>query len=344
MNTRVTIYDIAREAKVGIGTVSRVLNNHPSVALKTRERVESAAKRLRYQPLSYTRWLTRRHSKTIAVIIPFFAQYFFVEVLGGIQDKVHELGYDLILCGGNDAEQVEANISRALEVGKVDGILFISTAVPEKFIPKLKESGLPVVLADAESPGFDSITVANSEGAFAATTHLIDLGYRSIGMIGAQLVSRPMRERLDGFKRALKSRGIPFSDELVRTSTNKRLDGFSSRGGGYEAMSEFLKMGTEMPKAFFVSSDIQAFGAMAALADHGLRVPEDVAMVGFDDIELAQLMKLTTMRQPMYQMGVLAVERYVARMTNPEAEVLHTRFTPTLIVRSSCGAALKHKV
>src|SRR3990172_7879285 len=196
MNAKATIYDIAREAKVGIGTVSRVLNNHPSVSARTRERVESAAKRLHYQPLSYTRWLTRRHSKILAVIVPFFAKYFFVEVLAGVQDKARELGYDLVLYGGNEAEQVEANISRALEVGKVDGILFISTTVPEKFIPKLKDSGLPVVLADAESPEFDSVTVANSEGAFVATTHLIDLGHHSIGMISPQLASRPVRERL----------------------------------------------------------------------------------------------------------------------------------------------------
>ncbi len=108
-------------------------------------------------------------------------------------------------------------------------------------------------------------------------------------------------------------------------------------------MMEFVKMGSEMPKAFFVSSDIQAMGAIAALTENGFRVPEDVALVGFDDIELARHIRLTTMRQPMFQMGVLAIERLVARMANPGMEILHTTFSPTLIVRESCGALTRNQ-
>ncbi len=342
MASKVTIYDIAREASVGIGTVSRVLNNHPSVTPETRKRVRDVAKRLDYQPHTYAQRLARRQSETISAIIPFFTNYFFIEVLQGVQDKISQLGYDLVLYGVNHVDQVESYVSRALQRGKVDGILFFSMKLPDKVIARLKETKLPMVLVDTKSPDFDSISVANAEGAYAATTHLIELGHRSVGMVNAKLVSAPAIERLQGYKRALEGHGITFSETLVRTGSNNKQDGFN-REAGYEAMVEFIKLGPGMPSAFFVSSDIQAMGAIAALTESNLRVPEDVAVVGFDDIELARHIRLTTMRQPMYQMGVLAIERLVARMSNPDMEILHTTFSPTLIVRESCGALKRNQ-
>ncbi len=342
MAKKVTIYDIAREAGVGIGTISRVLNNHPSVTPETRSRVIEVAQRLKYQPHTYAQRLARQHSETISAVIPFFTSYFFMEVLRGVQEKIVELGYDLVLYGVERTEQVENYISKALQRGKVDGILFFSMKMPERVQARLTESNLPVGLVDTLSPGFDSISVANAEGAYAATTHLIDLGHRMVGMISAQSISAPALERLQGYRRALESQGMQYSESLVKCGNNTKLDGFN-RDSGYEAMMEFIKMGPEMPKAFFVSSDIQALGAIAALNENGLRIPEDVALVGFDDIELARHMKLTTMRQPMFQMGVLAIERLVARMANPKMEILHSTFSPTLIVRESCGALTRNK-
>ncbi len=342
MASKVTIYDIAREASVGIGTVSRVLNNHPSVTPETRKRVRDIAKRLNYQPHTYAQRLARRQSETISAIIPFFTNYFFIEVLQGVQDRISQLGYDLVLYGVNNIDQVESYLSRALQRGKVDGILFFSMKLPEKIIPRLKETTLPIVLVDATSPDFDSISVANAEGAYAATTHLIELGQRKVGLVNAKLVSAPAIERLQGYKRALETHGILFSESLVKNGNNNKQDGFN-REAGYEAMMEFIKTGSEMPKAFFISSDIQAMGAITALTENGFRVPEDIAIVGFDDIELARHIKLTTMRQPMYQIGVLAIERLVARMANPDMEVLHTTFSPTLIVRDSCGALRRNQ-
>ncbi len=332
MASKVTIYDIMREASVGLGTVSRVLNDHPSVTPETRKRVKDVIKHLKYQPHTFAQRLARRQSETISVIIPFFTNYFFIEVLQGVQDKISQLDYDLVLYGVDHLDQVEAYVERTLRRGKVDGILFFSMKLPDKILPRFKETGVPMVLVDTKYPDFDSISVANSEGAYAATTHLIELGHGTVGMVNAKLVSTPAIERLQGYKQALTNHGIKFSESLVKSGNNNRQDGFN-RDAGYEAMVEFIKMGEEMPKAFFVSSDIQAVGAMTALNENGIRVPEDVAIVGFDDIELAKHIKLTTMRQPMYQIGSLAVERLVARMANPEMEILHTTFSPTLIVR-----------
>jgi|YelNatPaOPRAMG01_1025707.scaffolds.fasta_scaffold00416_1 LacI family transcriptional regulator len=337
MASKITIYDIAKEANVGIGTVSRVLNNHASVSPGTRQKVLEVAKRLNYQPHTYAQRLARRHSQTISAIIPFFTNYFFIEVLQGVQDRISQLEYDLVLYGVNNVNQVETYLTKAIQRGKVDGILFFSMKLPEKFIPRLKETRIPTVLVDTSSPEFDSISVANAEGAYTATGHLIELGHTLIGMINAPLVSAPAIERLKGYRRALESHGIGFKDELVKYGRSKKQDGFN-REAGYEAALDFLKMGEDMPRAFFVASDIQAMGALAAFAEHGLRVPEDVAIVGFDDIELAKHLKLTTMRQPMYQMGDLAIQRLVDRMSSPDMEILHTTFSPTLIIRESCGA------
>lgn len=342
MAKKVTIYDIAREAGVGIGTISRVLNNHPSVTPETRSRVIEVAKRLNYQPHTYAQRLARRQSETISAVIPFFTNYFFIEILRGVQDKISELGYDLVLYGVDRADQVESYTIKALQRGKVDGILFFSMKIPEKILARLKETNLPIGLVDTISPDFDSISVANAEGAYAATTHLIELGHRSVGMVNAQPVSAPALERLQGYRRAIERHGMQFSESLVKIGKNTKQDGFN-RDAGYEAMMEFVKMGPEMPRAFFISSDIQAMGAITALNENGLRIPEDVALVGFDDIELARHMKLTTMHQPMFQMGVLAIERLVTRMSNPKMEILHTTFSPTLMVRESCGALTRNQ-
>jgi len=337
MASKVNIYDIAREAGVGIGTVSRVLNNHPSVGANTRKKVLDVIKWMKYQPHTYAQRLARRNSETISAIIPFFSTYFFVEVLHGVQDKITELNYDLVLYGVDRPDQIESHINRTLRRGKVDGILFFSMKLPEKAVPLFKESKVPVVLVDTTLPDFDSISVANIEGAHTAVKHLIHLGHRSIGMVNSRSAGVHAMERFEGYKRGLLEEGLPCSEDFVKTGNNPKFDGFN-REAGYEAMVEFIKMGKYMPRAFFVSSDIQAMGAIAALNEHGLRVPEDAAIVGFDDIELASYINLTTMRQPMYQMGALAVDRLVRRMSSADTEILHTTFSPTLIIRESCGA------
>ena len=334
MRTKVTIYEIAKSAGVGIGTVSRVINNHPNVTPETRERVKEVMKRMHYQPHTYAQRLARKQSETISVIIPFFTNYFSVEILRGVQDGISRLGYDLTLFGVNDIDQVEAKISRALHRGRVDGILFFSMRLPDKIVPRLRETGIPIVLVDSFYPKFDSISVANADGAYDATTHLISLGHRRIGMVNALERSVPAMERLQGYRRALESHGIPYSPDLVKAGANTKEDGFN-REAGYEAMMDFVRMGDDMPRAFFISSDIQSMGAISALTEHGCSVPEDVSVVGFDDIELAGHLRLTTMRQPMYQMGLMAVERLTARMSNPDMKIEHTTFLPELIIRET---------
>ncbi len=171
-----------------------------------------------------------------------------------------------------------------------------------------------------------------------ATRHLISLGHKSIAMINASLETQPAQERLEGFRAALEEAGLPFSMERVVVSTIGKQDGYN-REAGRVSMIELLQRmpGPIRPTAVFIASDVQAVGALEALRDAAIRVPEDMAIVSFDDIELAQHAQLTTMRQPMHAMGVIAVEKLLERMKNPSAAASITSFTPELIVRESCG-------
>ncbi len=335
----VTIYDLAREAGVGIGTVSRCLNNHPNVSARTRARVLSVVKRLNYQPHAQAQRLASRRTNTISVIIPSFTNYFFVQILQGVQDLAAEIGMDLILYGVNHPSQVEHYLRRSLHRGHVDGVLFFSMKLPETYAAKFLQMSLPLVLVDANHPAFDSIRVKNIEGASDATLHLLGLGHKAIGMINASLETQPARDRMAGYSRALEEHGITFRNDRVFASSMGKNDGFS-REAGRESMRRLLLMNntSDPVTAVFIASDVQAIGALEAANAASVRIPEDIAIVSFDDIELAQYAELTTMRQPMYEMGRLAMEKLFSRMKDPDAVATLTSFHPDLIVRRSCGA------
>jgi LacI family transcriptional regulator len=338
----VTIYDLAREAGVGIGTVSRCLNDHPHVSAPTRAKVLAAAKRLSYQPHAQAQRLASRRTNTISVIIPSFTNYFFVQVLQGVQDQAADSGVDLILYSVSHPAQVDQYLRRSLHRGHVDGVLFFSMKLPEAYASRFEQMQLPLVLVDAYHPCFDSIHVQNREGALAATRHLVEMGHRSIAMINASLTTQPAHERLEGYRQALREANLPFREDRVIIGETGKNDGFT-REAGRESMRRLIenKTGAERVTAVVIASDVQAIGALEATRAARMRVPEDIAIVGFDDIELAQYAELTTMRQPMYEMGQLAMERLNRRIKEPGAPATLTSFLPDLIVRRSCGAALR---
>lgn len=338
----ITIYDLAREAGVGIGTVSRCLNNHPSVSPGTRAKVLDVARRLNYQPHVYARGLASKKTNIISIIIPYFTNYFFTEVLHGVQDKAADLGVDLMLYGVNDPAQAEFYLRRSLHRGHVDGVLFFSMNFPETSVVKFREMNLPIVLVDTHHPQFDSIRVKNMEGAMLATRHLVGLGHSNIAMINASLETQPAKERLDGYRSALEEAGLQFLMSNVKISTIGKQDGFN-KDAGRASMRDLVRTNTRKRPitATFIASDVQAIGALEAARELGVRVPEDLAIIGFDDIELAQHAGLTTMRQPMYEMGTLALDKIFERIANNDAPPTLTTFMPELIVRQTCGARLK---
>ncbi len=333
-----TIYDVAKRAGVGIGTVSRAINKQPNLSEKTRLKVEQAIEELNYQPHSMAQSLARRRTNSIGCIIPFFTGYFFVQLLAGIQRKITQYENDLILYSVDQTNKKETFLNRVLKERRVDGILYISLEISNEDAAVFNQKGFPIVLVDSFHPDLDSIKVDNVEGAYLATKHLIDLGYHDIAMIDGQLNSVPARLRLEGYKKALRDNGLAFHDQhFVACDFANEADGFNKQSG-YTAMLQLLDLSESRPRAVFVSSDIQAIGAMQAVRERNLRIPEDIAIVGFDDIELASYVGLTTVKQPTIEMGELAVERLMSRIDSLPDQGFQKQLGTEIVVRETCGA------
>jgi DNA-binding LacI/PurR family transcriptional regulator len=332
------IYDVAKRAGVGIGTVSRVLNKSSHISDPTRQKVLAAIKALHYQPHTAAQSLARRRTNTLGCVIPFFTGNFFAQLLCAVQKKTSEFGNDLVLYSVDLANKKETFLRRVLSEKRVDGLLLVSLEITDEYAKRFLRQKLPIVLVDSFHDQLDSIKVDNDEGAHTATTHLIKLGYDKVAMIDGQLKSVPARLRLEGYKRALADHGRAFEERyFVACDFTDEADGFN-REAGYSGMLQLLDLGSQRPRAVFVSSDIQAIGAMEAIRDRGLKVPDDVAVVGFDDIELAQYVGLTTMRQPILEMGELAVDRLMELVRGKREKDFKHRFATELIIRESCGA------
>ncbi len=334
----VTIYDVAKKAGVGIGMVSRVTNNSPRITRETKAKVLRTIRELNYEPHTSAQSLARRKTKTIGCIIPFVTGHFFSELLQGIQQKLMEFEYALILWCADNRRNKEFFLRRALRERRVDGILCVSMEITPNYVDKFLNSKLPIVLVDGFHPDLDSITVENTKGAYIATRHLIELGYKKIAMIDGQLKSIPARLRYEGFKKALREQGFPLEERyFVACDFVEEREGFNEEAG-YTAMQKLLDLGTEKPRAVFVSSDIQAIGAMQAIKERSFIVPDDIAIIGFDDIELARYVGLTTMRQPIVEMGELAVKRFIEKISGDQNSEFKHNFLTELVVRASCGA------
>jgi LacI family transcriptional regulator len=324
-----TIYDIAKKAGVSIATVSRVFNNSAKVSDKARKKVLSVADKMGYHPQAFAQGLASRKNNTVMVVVPVISNYFFMEVLGGIQDKLSELNYELSIFNISPNKDVQEQVEHVLKRRWAEGYLFISIHLEERKWERLQKYNVPITLIDEHYSGFDSVSVDNAQGAYRAAKKLFNQGYERVAMLSALATSKPIRDRLVGYKKALSEFDLPFEKELVVTGDSMNRDGFTERAG-YEAMKKILTM-ESMPDACFCASDIQAVGAMKAMQDSGKNIP----IIGYDDIELAEYMGLSTIRQPMRDMGFFATQNLIDRMNNPEKAISQTIYSPELIVRSS---------
>jgi len=324
-----TIYDIAKKAGVSIATVSRVFNQSSSVSERTREKVLAVANEVGYHPQIHAQGLASKKSNTIMAVVPIISNYFFMEVLSGIQDKLLQNNYELnifnVTAGTDFFNQVEHVLKRRW----AEGYLFISIHLKDEEWARLKKYGVPITLIDEYYEGFDTVSVDNVQGAYKATQNLIGNGYRRIAMLSALETSKPILDRKEGYVAALKDAGLPFDEELVVRGDTLYRDGFTERGG-YEAMTKILTMTPEV-EACVCASDIQAVGALKAMQDLNKTIP----IIGYDDIELAEYMGLSTIRQPMRDMGYFATQTLIDRFTNPEKAISQTIYTPELILRGS---------
>lgn len=315
---RVTIRDVARQAGVSPATVSRVLNRPELVDEQTRERVRQAMAELDFHPSAIARGLSVRRTDTIGLIVPGITDLFFNELYAGIEQAAARHGRKVLMYNTeNNAHRVLDAFS-FLKQHEVDGILYTSALVDEDFDPLLSRIGIPVVLALTESTAktpLPAFKVDERRAVFDAIAYLVARGHRRIGFLGARLPNEITgQQRYEGYLQAVRYFGLETGDTFVEYG-NYRME------SGYQAMRRLLERQSELRlTAVAAVSDEMAMGAIRCLADHGLRVPDDISVMGFDDLRVTAMItpRLTTVAQPFREIGARAVERLVELMEQPE--------------------------
>lgn len=328
-----TIKDVAQEAGVSIATVSRVLNEQSGVSKELVEQVKTAVQKLHYQPNAIARALKNSESRSIGLIIPDIENPFFPALVRGVEDAMQEIGYAVILCNTDGQADAEQRYIKFLLSKQVDGILFVGNLNFEHN-PWLGALPVPMVLLDRKILGapFSTVMVDNELGAFMAVEHLIKQGRHHIAIISGKSQSPISIDRVSGAVRALTMYGYPCSEQNILNSS------FTFEGG-YQAVSQLITS-KSLFDGIFAANDMMAIGAIECLTKYGRQVPDDVAVVGFDDIRLATWYKpsLTTIRQPVYEMGQVAVKSLLEQLTDGKAEPSDKILKPELIIRRSSGS------
>lgn len=325
-----TIKDIAKKAGVSYATVSRALNGRRGVKDDTRELILEVARNMGYQPNAIARGLVLKHTKTLALVIPDITNPFFPEITRGVEDTASLQGYSVFLCNSHWDAKKEKLYLNTLQEKRVDGIiLHTSNNVEEDQYTNFK---IPMVLLNKISSvvEYSSVEVDNVRGGFLATKHLIEAGYRKIAFIGGTENSPSNAERKEGYKLALKQHRIPLDERLIMSGS------FKSESG-YENMKKLIDSGN-IPDAVFGGNDVIALGVLHCAQEHGLRVPDDFGIIGFDDIPYASLpqIQLTTIEQPKYQMGRYAVDLLIKALRPEEGgEVKRIILEPKLKARKT---------
>ncbi len=323
-----TIYDIAKAAGVSTATVSRVFSNPEKVRDNTRKKILKIADDLGYHPHGYAQGLARKKKNVITVVVPVISNYFFMEVLAGIQDQLDKYDYELNIVNIKPGDDIYSQIDYQLKRRVAGGYIFISIHLPEKQWNSLEKYAEPLVIVDDYYHGFDSVSVDNISGAYEATVYLINKGYKKIAVISALETSKPVKLRIDGFKKALNENNLTFDPDLIFTGDTSYRDGFTEKSG-YEAMKKILNLSL-LPEAVFSLSDIKSVGALKAMKEAG----RDLPLISYDNLEISEYLTLNTVSQPMYEMGCKATESLIERISKPGIPVTHTIYKPKLIIRN----------
>jgi len=327
----VTIRDVAREAGVGVGTVSRVLNGSSQVREATRQKVLAAIKALNYSPNITARQLSRGKTSTIGVVSPFFTFPSFVDRLTGIQEVLDDSEYDLVLYSIRSVEQLQRRLRMLIGENRADGLIVLSLPFSEHDLQELNPA-FPIVVVDiTPAAHYPNIIIDNVRGGDMATTYLIEHGHRDIGFIGDELDSpfgfTSTERRLRGFRQALERAGLAFHEEWCWC-------GEHSQDAARQAAREILSHGRR-PSAFFVAIDTLAFGVLQAAGDLGLRVPQDLAVIGFDDIAAASYVNLTTVRQHLVRSGQIGAQLMLEWLANGYCTAQHIELPLEIVERAT---------
>ena len=333
-----SIKDVARDVEMSTATVSRALRGLGGVSDVTRERVMESVHRLGYVPSPSAAGLASGHTRTVAVIVPRVTQWFFAAIVQGAEEVLRERGYDLLLYNlAGDASARHRVFETSLLTKRVDAVLVLSLKPSPDELERLSQLGRPVTVIGADMPGWATVRIDDHVAAATATRHLVDLGHVRIGYIGGAtegvLDFTAPTARLAGYRCTLEDAGLPLAAEL-------EVDGEFTIAGGLRAARTLLAR-PERPTAIFAASDEMAIGALRAARDLGLRVPEDLSVIGIDDHELADYFDLTTVSQPVHEQGRVAATQVLAALSHdewvPEQVILPTE----LVVRRTTAAPVR---
>jgi len=329
-----SLTDVARRAKVSIATVSRVINKSDKVMPETRELVGRAMKELGYRPSRVARRLRQRGGRRnlLGLIIPDIQNPFFAEMARGAEDAAYANEFAVILCNSDDDLKKEQFYLDVMQSESVDGIILPPINEQDAAVLQLVASGLPIVTVDRSLAysAMDKVEVDNRRGAYEAVEHLVKLGHKRIGLIAGLPKVSTSRERQQGYEDALASHKLPLRPEYVRTGDYKQASG--------RMLAEELLALAAPPTALFAANNLMAVGALEAIHARRLKVPGDIALIGFDDLPWADALDppLTVIRQPAYEVGRAAVELLLKRLSDPKRPETHLKLLPKLVIRGSC--------
>jgi LacI family transcriptional regulator len=330
----ITIVDVADEAGVSYATVSRVINNKDHVSPEKRERVLRAMAQLGYVANMQARSLAGGESRVVGLLVDYLSSSYMDEIIRGIDEALDAENYDLMLYTTHRRKTKESAYVTKLTRRLADGLLLILPRNAAAYLDTLRQRQFPHVLVDylSDKQNVPSVSATNFRGAYDAMAFLLSLGHQRIGFITGTMEFGCARDRLDGYHAALKDRGIPADPHLI-------CKGNFMQPQGYQCAQKLLSL-PERPTAIFASNDMMAFGVMEAARERGLRLPEDLSIVGFDDIPQASHVHpaLTTIRQPLEEMGRSAAHLLLKYIAHPNAEIERIELPTRLVIRESCQA------
>jgi LacI family transcriptional regulator len=329
-----TIIDVARESGVSYSTVSRTLSGYEHVKASTREKVLRAAEKLGYVPNQQARSLAGGRSNLIGVLVPALSNGYISEIVRGVDEELAKSNYNLILYTTHRHQGKESSYVATIINGGADGLLLVVPLISTSYLHALRQQSFPYVLIDQSDEMEQSpvVTATNWQGAYEATRYLIELGHHRIGFVAGLPGLNSAAERLDGYLTALADHGIASCPQLV-------VEGDFLETGGFQAAQRMMAL-PEIPTAIFASNDLSAFGVMEAIRQNGLRMPDDISVIGFDDIPQASIgfPKLTTVHQPLEQLGRQAVTMLLNLLENPTPDSRRVVLPTQLTIRDSCAA------
>jgi len=326
-----TIYDVAELSGVSISTISRVLNASNKVNNETRARVFKAIDKLGFVPKAEARARALSKTSRIGVVTPFFTAPSFVQRLRGVASALSKVNYDLVIYTVDSADRLRSYLSSLPLTGNVDGLVILSLPIGDAEARRLIEHNIPTVLVEYPHPGLNSVEIDDVEGGKLAGQYLLQKGHRQIAFLGdtdlPEYAIHPVSLRLAGFRQALSEAGITLPEHMVRLAPY-------TQEQTRQVASELLSL-DDPPTAIFAATDFQALGVLKAARQLKIRVPKDLAVIGFDDLDWAEYADLTTIRQHLDESGRLAVEILLSHIADPSRPPQHVHIPLSLVERDT---------